>query len=736
MKSRASESINVRLARAVVASCRVRRYWREQKLRAGAGAGAFAQLRESVLETACAPERGVAGAYGLRVCELGEPRYAHVAAPTPDALDAADAFLPCVRRRTSPVYMRDNNAEAKSLFAGVLARVAGGHQRKLRYELDAMLTNSPAVLRKLETLLPQHAARLRQALEEAGAAPILVCAPTPAPGVWLLRPDSDAPFAEGEAWQLLLEAALNRLGGMPSLYALRRGADPPAGPTSAAAVIPSPKDIFSSPLECPRLCVRRRTNPGAYVLWQAALKLAHVAASRGLLHDCQRAVVENAVDGIAAFQDSAAHVARFFEVLADELAVGTALTHPFTADQLHDAWRSTFTNRYPASAPLLHAAYFFSTGMDAITSSMHACGGPPVSLAPERDYCELVALCDARQFPDRRMLFYLTPNPSFPCEQPFHLDAVLQRLRDALGEDPQAPVVLLVDATVETGMQEKDSLWKLLAAVTPLVLAADGRLSLLLAKSFVKYATLGTGKAMAGGVLLLRHPQPQKERPFLDELATCLAELERELNWAASDDAQFLGLVFAACPHAELAIIDNACDNASYFARECWPGVVHTPGLPFVSIPRQLGRWSLRGHLITTLEVAALAGMEDRDSFSSLCTSVLRLPDIVRINVGQESRRELLHRFSCLGPLLGRPEQHRFPPELTRNTALEAVARLKQQLQGAPTVEASQEAELRVRSLDDFIARVFSTQAPAVAVGPSIRERLAQTGNGGQCGVC
>eukprot|EP01105_Mastigella_eilhardi_P008276 TRINITY_DN2018_c0_g1_i1.p2 TRINITY_DN2018_c0_g1~~TRINITY_DN2018_c0_g1_i1.p2 ORF type:complete len:216 (+),score=25.35 TRINITY_DN2018_c0_g1_i1:1229-1876(+) len=182
----------------------------------------------------------------------------HVAAPAPDTLDAADAFLPCVRRRTSPIYMRDNNAEAKSLFDGVLSRVAdesGGDKRPLRYELDAMLANSPAVLRKLETLLPQQAERLRQALEEAGAgAGAGVCAPLAPPACGYCVPTSA--LCRARAPRARRGSSCSRLcctGSVP-----RHRSEAPAHPASAAGCTPARDCSFSSrPLECPHPCVRQ-----------------------------------------------------------------------------------------------------------------------------------------------------------------------------------------------------------------------------------------------------------------------------------------------------------------------------------------------------------------------------------------------------------------------------------------------------------------------------------------------
>ena len=652
----------------------------------------------------------IASLYGLRVCEEGPPRFAFQEKPKIFLSHQEEedfALLPLLKRAISPIYMRDNNSEVVPLLNAALAHLPAIEAQNWKYGLNGMLTNTPSCLQKMELLFPYETAETRKALQEYGAGS-LKCEPIPGHlGIWALIPENLAACNESQIWQIFLEQMLQRIGGTPSLYCLYKAS---CNYQAVSSLDKLQDGLSTNPLRNPILRVSEELYPGAYAIWIAATLLANLAVQKGLIHNCQRQVIENALEAIALFQHSAKHVDRFFEIVADEVFISTSLFHPYTKEQITTAWKDSFITRHPEIRELVQGSWIFSGGMDSITSCLYATGGMPRSLAKNRDYCESVLLCQAKQtnYCDNRQILYVTPNPSFPCE-PFPLPDILRQLEEAFSS--ASPVILIIDATVET-YREVDAVHNLLLALNP-YFSPTRPFCVCVAKTFVKYTTLGTGKSMAGGVLLLRHPL-QSLSLFVD-MSQKLDILANELNWSITDDAQFLCHILIACPQSEIALVSNAASNAELFLRECWPGLLHLPGLPFLAVPKHSSNWKIQStsactdlRSINVLELVSLVGMEDRDSFSSLCTSFLSLPNLIRFNIGHECRNELLRKYSCLGVLLRNPEETN-----KKDLTMDFVQKVIEETRSS---EKYSDVDLRIFSLTAFASQAFTQPQHGICI--------------------
>ncbi len=113
-------------------------------------------------------------------------------------------------------------------------------------------------------------------------------------------------------------------------------------------------------------------------------------------------------------------------------------------------------------------------------------------------------------------------------------------------------MTLVLDITIETadGLLEA-----VLAALLPLLCA--GSLHVVLSKSFQKYGSLGLAKLTAGASwLIAAHGHAQ-------HMHRALLAMNDALEWARSDDCQFLTMLLECVPDMETRFIHRAIDNAA-----------------------------------------------------------------------------------------------------------------------------------------------------------------------------
>ncbi|KNC53895.1 uncharacterized protein AMSG_12295 [Thecamonas trahens ATCC 50062] len=476
-----------------------------------------------------------------------------------------------------------------------------------------------------------------------------------APGVFALvvAPLLDPPLAHS------LHLVLARLGATPSPHAL-------AAALNLSDVVPSPPRPPSSPhslasaAEClPDDCLLARWGLRELATGLVA-RLEHTDMT-GDADDVAVAWLTHLLATAYAEEPTLIMASRLFEAAADEImAILAMLPAPiFTPLELAAAIVSVPAARYPDLLSSHSQAFLYSGGMDAITAALAAAlaafpNSPHavIRLDPDRDYMETAYVttdmevappCEATT----TLIALLTLNPSAPAGD---LDPAI--IADALAAARRAAprllrIFLVIDITIETP-----------ALMLPRVVCAldlgGTQCHLLLCKSYVKYASLGLAKSMAGSVVATSLTSSTLPPQLCELLAAWQAD-------ASLPEHGLLGLLLSYASHRELELVDSAAAGAAAVAFAMGP-LSHT----------RHGS----GHA-PTVDLAALTAklaFEDRDSFSSLSSATLSMTSQFRFNVGQESDDELVLRYAALG-IVCRPQlPGARPQEITLTAALHAAA--------------------------------------------------------------
>lgn len=230
------------------------------------------------------------------------------------------------------------------------------------------------------------------------------------------------------------------------------------------------------------------------------------------------------------------------------------------------------------------------------------------------------------------------------------------------------PLTLILDSTVE----KKDDL-KLLTRELSTYLQ-QGKLRILLCKSYQKFANLCNSKVMAGSISLI-----SVKSEATDAAITRLQNIEKELNWMGNDESQLMVHFLRAGKH-EFNLLEKANKNARFVRDQLFSGDDgdmqfdgYEDKLPFALItspapknhqfssdtsvtaaPYKLSRtdWLCRG------------AFRERNSFGFAETTqaVDIIPDegdehpSVRLSFGQETEEELLERFYMPSQLMANTE--------------------------------------------------------------------------------
>ncbi|KAH3743448.1 hypothetical protein Pelo_15160 [Pelomyxa schiedti] len=371
---------------------------------------------------------------------------------------------------------------------------------------------------------------------------------------------------------------------------------------------------------------------------------------------------------------------RLLELLGDELFTVLSVLRPYTVKDIKTAIASIISTRYSQLVPYLRCVGIVSSGMEAITTALrlfininNGKHSPVCQLCPERDYLEvqyLLADAVALEETDEGIpVFYYTPNPSNPTAG---LPPPVEQLFSRISERAQSAgfSTLVIDVTLEK--PNDTHFLELISCACPLI--ESGKLCLVLVKSYVKYATLGTSKASTGSLSVFHNGDSKFRR--LQEL---LASHERECEWQYSSEVQYVTHVLHYASEFELKLLERAAKGAAFAAGHLWtsslgrgPDICIMPGMPFLAFPKSTSRWAIQNDTcpgrLQTLTAAALVnllGLHDRDSFSSPESSALAMPEVVRINVGQESVHLLCEKFFAVGTLLKAQPSKGLPVKIT-----------------------------------------------------------------------
>lgn len=235
--------------------------------------------------------------------------------------------------------------------------------------------------------------------------------------------------------------------------------------------------------------------------------------------------------------------------------------------------------------------------------------------------------------------------------------ATVNIITSAINSDLSKCVVLVIDVTIE-----KYELESIMSNVinTLTHLLDSHKLCLVFSKSFQKYATLGLAKSMAGTNIVFFGTgfRTASESTFF---MARLAELEANSQAEFCDDFQLVSHILDCSSESELLLTVQAGLNSQYVCynlmQPTWgDALTANSGLPFIAFDKACSRWTIQiGNTQKLMYLANLVGslaLEDRDSFSSINTSFLSMTLVVRLNIGQESKAELIEKLFAFGTLL------------------------------------------------------------------------------------
>jgi hypothetical protein len=406
------------------------------------------------------------------------------------------------------------------------------------------------------------------------------------------------------------------------------------------------------------------------------------------------ALIANAVESLAAtarilptLSKDATLCFSAYAALIEELNLLLAAIRPYDAGDFKLAAADMFQARYGPALERLRIAppetYLLSSGMEAISMGVDVArkltGTKRTQLLsnakPSPDYFETPQLCSKGYWNDADRIRMAPLNSSSPRRMDaadsynkWNADKLLNETiawLDAGKMSKDDPGVLVLDATIEK--KEGDSrseLNRVLDRLGPYI--NDGKLKLVLCKSYQKYASLGSAKIMAGGITILAKDD-EKTRAG----AQSMEAAEKDLDWMSNDESQLLTHIMKHAQDNELSSLDAAAKNAAFADRLCFRNVRENErgkirredGLPFLLVNTPIVR---QGMAMMSHQV------ELRDSFGFLGTSMLKIgSNLIRLTAGRESREEIVEKLYGVGWLVendhGRPNPA---------AALEKIARI------------------------------------------------------------
>ncbi|MDH2433348.1 hypothetical protein QCD60_12280 [Pokkaliibacter sp. MBI-7] len=481
-------------------------------------------------------------------------------------------------------------------------------------------------------------------------------------------------------------------GAVPSAYTVVAAA---AGP--ARAVVADPRVDNQQQLQQLRdsgVCQRLQQLPAGHSL--AALgkaAAAQIEALCSVVDERQLAVTHRhnpvLADGLRHLQRTAdslpslSHDSLLFgngyDLLQEELQVCLSALQPYTLDDFKQAARPLLGDT-ALPAGVVAEVHLVGSGMQAIATSLrlvekmtgtHAieeAASEQSGLTPVYFEAETLPL-DMNMEMDEGHALLATLNHSLPPaagEQHWGVDSVIDAVRGRLAANSAAgettPLVLILDSTVE----RRGDMDKLVGQMSDAL--ADGRLRMLVCKSFQKFANLCSGKAMAGAIGLISCDDTlgRQTRGYL-------RQVEQGMQRMTSNDSQLL-VNMLHCRDSEFALLERATGNARFVAQTLLrPGrgqeelLQHDASLPFVVVSGDRPALTLQLGTAATAEIRLPCKdyfsqelLPQRSSFAFSHTSMGVIPgddeageaDRYRFSLGQESHAELAERFFMPGLLL------------------------------------------------------------------------------------
>jgi hypothetical protein len=232
-------------------------------------------------------------------------------------------------------------------------------------------------------------------------------------------------------------------------------------------------------------------------------------------------------------------------------------------------------------------------------------------------------------------IFYATLNPSTP-KIASNINEIIKKVKVTKA----LSITLIIDSTIEIDKGDKGQLKLIINGLSDLL--KKGKLNIILAKSYQKYAALGSAKMMSGLVMAINNGNKkfQKSNAFIKKVAD-------KSNFIQLDENQVMTYFLDTASELEIKLIENASKNAK-FVSGFWKSerehCSYLKELPFLSrcVP-----FSFKKEYTKGVDVCSKIGLEYRDSFSFLNTSYLPLQQIsiYRFNLGQEPKNRLVEKL-------------------------------------------------------------------------------------------
>jgi hypothetical protein len=568
----------------------------------------------------------------------------------------------------TPTYNRDIvSREFKSDLKKLADKV--GFSKDLP-ENRVLFVNSGAAFKRLEQLFP---------VEDAQASAVQT--QSLCPGIVAVKRTDGKPFPE--EWK----EGIRTIGAMPSVHQLvklREGGFADDGAVLTGSYNAKNLNALSADTSAAAFLGRVPDDHPMGALAKTTSKL--IAGLKDIIDpgtDKQEknVLIGNAIanlEGVLAvmpaYLEDTQTFTRLYEVMIDEIYLILASVKPYTTELYAQKSSDALDKRAPSLKGTPKQSYLLSSGMDALTTSLGAAFGATGTDRPDHvsgtgrtpsrtpDYFELAGvLKDGHAHDAGSGLIVSTLNPSRPTtdgpEDETHrwgakevVASVTKKITDGLRETPGRKFVLVLDITVERGGPDGAS--DLEEVTKGLKTHVDtGTLSLMLCKSYQKYAALGSSKVMSGGVTVISN-----DKAIGDKLNDSLTKAQADLDPMKADEAQLITHFIDAGDGQELATMKRASDNAAFVQSFCTTGGwgKREQGLPFI-VARDTKKFT--DNSLPTGAILGAIGMDQRDSFGFLTTTFLDAgaddddTPFVRITFGQESRQEIVEKSFAIGKI-------------------------------------------------------------------------------------
>lgn len=489
------------------------------------------------------------------------------------------------------------------------------------------------------------------------------------------------------------------LGARPSAYCVARLACDPS------AVSPTPDVAISNRHLLARLDA---AGPGSAVDQLRSIEPSHASyalaqASVALIEDMAHILKQSAktqafdndpvlADGLQILSVTAkamptlAHDSERFSnayrAMVEELHVVLSTSRPYSEVDFKNATRRQFEARMGQSARQqglqVPETFLMASGMGALTCGFEVAamlnGHQQVKLASSvprgyaPDYYEIQQLLSRQNIVKSSDTISATLNPSTTQkrgaqdkERAWNVHALIEALQNQLQERPQgsAPLTVVLDATIERRGDMEAVLGRFAGDIM------NGRLRMVVCKSYQKFANLCTSKVMAGSITLLSANDEDGRKAL-----NILRKTEQDVGWWKNEETQLLTHFLRNGDPHEFSLLERAAKNAAFVQEQCFGGSSEHPGFDKYDEGLPLAVMDLPGIADHTFGLSDrtmrlrrsdhLYGLiPGRDSFAFAETTSVGIQlagspkeSALRLSFGQESRAELVEKFHTAGLLM------------------------------------------------------------------------------------